>query len=300
MRPLQRPLRSVAWVLAATCALVSLAGCSLWPTTRRLPKPKVPLVTKTVAPEDLVKQLNQRWDAVDGLTATVEMQATELKSNEGLAKDFPSGKGYIVMRKPEMLRVVGTYFSVRIFDMASDGKTFKLYIPSKSLMFEGSNTSTEKAKNPLYNLRPGFFFDSMMVRGLGPDDLYSVTADTETIEDVKKKHLLLVPEYILNVMRRKPGTQELTPVRVVTFHRDDLLPYGQDLYDDKGNLVTQVTYANYSDFGSGLFPSHVVIKRPEEGISVTLDVLRVSRNPKFPEDEFEVKVPEGTKIETLK
>lgn len=286
-------------MLAATCALAGLAGCSLWPTTRRLPKPRIPLVTRTVTPVELVKQMNDRWDALDGLTATVEMQATELKTNEGLAKDFPSGRGYILMRKPEMLRVVGTYFGVRIFDMASNGKTFKLYIPSKSMAFAGSNSATGTAKNALYNLRPGFFFDAMVVRGLSPDDLYSVTADTETIEDVKKKHLLLVPEYILNVMRRRPETQELTPVRVVTFHRDDLLPYEQDLYDEKGNLVTQVSYENYNDFGSGLFPARVVIKRPIEGIKIELDVLRVTKNPKFPADEFEVKIPDGTKIEEL-
>ncbi|HEU5350338.1 MAG TPA: hypothetical protein VFU55_01990 [Terracidiphilus sp.] len=286
--------------LAAACALAGMSGCSLWPTTRHLPKPRIPLVTRTVTPAELVEQMNVRWAALDGLTATVEMQATEMKTKEGIAKDFPSGKGYIVMAKPELLRVVGTYFGVRIFDMASNGRTFKLYIPSKSLAFEGSNAATEKSKNPLYNLRPGFFFDAMVVRGLDPDDLYSVTADTETIEDVKKKHLLLVPEYILNVMRKRPGTQELAPIRVVTFHRDDLLPYEQDLYDEKGNLVTQVNYANYNDFGSGLFPARVVIKRPEEGIAITLDVLRVTKNPKFPPDEFQVKIPGGTKIETLK
>lgn len=288
-----------ALALAGLSALMGMTGCSLWPTTRKLPKPRVPVLTRTVTPAELVKQVDDRWDTLEGLTATVEMQATELKTKEGLAKDFPSGKGYIVMRKPEMLRVVGTYFGVRVFDMASNGETFKLYIPSKSLAFEGSNTATGTAKNALYNLRPGFFFDAMMVRGLGPEDLYSVTADTETIEDVKKKHLLLVPEYILNVMRKRPGTQELRPIRVVTFHRDDLLPYEQDLYDEKGNVVTQVSYANYNDFGSGLFPARVIIKRPLEGIEITLDVLRISKNPKFPPDEFEVKIPDGTKIETL-
>ncbi|HUX45877.1 MAG TPA: hypothetical protein VMV57_14105 [Terracidiphilus sp.] len=292
-------MRNWAAGLLTLPLVLGMAGCSLWPTTRRLPVPRAPLVTRTVTPAELVEQLDERWNTVDGLTATVEMQATELKTREGLAKDFPSGKGYILMRKPEMLRVVGTYFGVRVFDMGSNGKTFKLYIPSKSLAFEGSNSATGTSKNPLYNMRPGFFFDAMMVRGLGLEDLYSVTADTETIEDVKKKHLLLVPEYILNVMRRRPGTQELTPVRVVTFHRDDLLPYEQDLYDDKGDLVTQVSYRNYNDFGSGLFPARVIIKRPLEGIEITLDVLRVTKNPKFPADEFEVKIPEGTTIQTL-
>ena len=37
-------------------------------------------------------------------------------------------------------------------------------------------------------------------------------------------------------------------MRVVTFHRDDLLPYQQDLYDSEGNLETEVFYGRYVDF----------------------------------------------------
>ena len=37
-------------------------------------------------------------------------------------------------------------------------------------------------------MRPGFFLDAMVVRGLEPDDFYSVTADTETVEDAARKH----------------------------------------------------------------------------------------------------------------
>ena len=78
---------------------------------------------------------------------------------------------------------------------------------------------------PLENLRPGFFLDALVVRGLEPDDLYGVVADSETVEDAARKHLFTVPEYMLSISRRKPGSQQLTPVRVMTFRRDDLLPY---------------------------------------------------------------------------
>ena len=64
-------------------------------------------------------------------------------------------------------------------------------------------------------MRPGFFLDALVVRGLEPDDLYTVTADTATVEDTARKHFYPVPEYILSIMRRKPGSQQLTPVRVV-------------------------------------------------------------------------------------
>src|SRR5208282_446308 len=276
-----------------------LAGCSLFPTTRKLPLPKAPAVVQTVTPEQLVEELNRRWDAVDSLTATVEIRATELKSKEGVEKDFPSCRGFIVMRKPKMLRVLGLYFSVRIFDMATDGKTFTLVIPTKSIAFTGSNDVKGTSPNPMYNLRPDFFFDAMLVRGLLPDDFYSVTADTETIEDVAKKHLMIVPEYVLSITRHNPGSRSDTPVRVVTFHRDDLLPYQQDLYDRDGNLETQVAYNKYAQLGTSKYPSIVTIKRPLEGIQIELTVERVIENPKLTDEQFQIKMPDGIKVQTL-
>ena len=276
-----------------------LAGCSLFPTTRKLPVPKAPVVTQTVTPEQLVEQLNRRWDAVDSLTATVEIRATELKSKEGVEKDFPSCRGFIVMRKPKMLRVAGTYFGVKIFDMASDGGTFTLVIPTKNIAFTGSNDVKGTSPNPMYNLRPDFFFDAMLVRGLLSDDFYSVTADTETIEDVAKKHLMIVPEYVLSITRHNPGSRSDTPVRVVTFQRDDLLPYQQDLYDRDGNLETQVAYNKYAQFGTSKYPSIVIIKRPLEGIQIELTVERVIENPKLTDEQFQIKMPDGIQVQKL-
>ncbi|MGA8672623.1 MAG: hypothetical protein WB679_22290 [Terracidiphilus sp.] len=289
------------WCAVGLMTLPSLllAGCSLLPTTRKLPLPKAPAVTQTATPEQLVEELNRHWDAVDSLTATVEIRATELKSKEGVEKDFPSCRGFIVMRKPKMLRVAGTYFGVKIFDMASDGGTFTLVIPTKNIAFTGSNDVKGKSPNPMYNLRPDFFFDAMLVRGLLSDDFYSVTADTETIEDVAKKHLMIVPEYVLSITRHNPGSRSDTPVRVVTFHRDDLLPYQQDLYDRDGNLETQVAYNKYAQFGTSKYPSIVTIKRPLEGIQIELTVERVIENPKLTDEQFQIKMPDGIKVQTL-
>jgi outer membrane lipoprotein-sorting protein len=139
----------------------------------------------------------------------------------------------------------------------------------------------------------------MVVRGLDPDDLYSVVADSETIEDAERKHLYTVPEYVLSISRRKGDSRQLTPVRVVTFHRDDLLPYQQDLYDSDGNLETQVNYANYRDFESGKYPSTIVIKRPLEEYQVVLNVEDVKENQTLTDDQFVVKVPEGTETQQL-
>ena len=250
--------------VAALALPLALSGCLF--TTRKLPVPKAPTVTKTATAQQLAAGLNDRWQTMESLRADVQIQFTQIKSQQGEAKDYTSFPGIVLLRKPKMLRVMGfvPVVHTRMFDMVSTGQDFTLYVPSKSLAYKGPNELTHKSPNTVENIRPGFFLDSLFVRGLEPQDEYMVTADTNTVEDVKKKHLLIVPEYIFSVMRRKAGTQELRPMRVIHFHREDLLPYQQDLYDEQGNLETQVTYGRYADFGPNKFPSTVTIKRPQE------------------------------------
>jgi len=278
---------------------ILLTGCSLLPTTRRLPIPKAPLLVQSVSPEDLIDRLNKRWDGITSLTAKVEFLATKSKIRVGVATDYPSVEGHILMRKPEQLRVVGQLIGVRVFDMASDGKNFSLSIPHENLFITGSNASKKKSKNTWENLRPAFFFDAMLVRALDPEDLYSVVTDSETVEDTARKHLFSVPEYVLSISRPKPGTRQLIPVRVVTFRRDNLLPYQQDLYDADGNLETQVIYGAYQDFEGNQYPSTVTIKRPQEEIQIILNVEDVHENLPIATDTFTIPVPEGAKVEDV-
>jgi hypothetical protein len=276
-----------------------LSGCSyLVPSKRRLPVPKAPAVVHTVTPEELVSRLNQRWDSLQALTATAEILATEYKTSEGVANAQPGFRAWVVIAKPEKLRIRGTYFGVMIFDLASNGSTFSLEIPSKNKMIEGSDTAPPTSKSTWENLRPGFFFNAMVVQGVGPDEHYFVTSETETIEDPTKKHLYLVPEYVLNINRVKEGSKNETPVRVVTFHRDDLLPYDQDIYNSQGELETQVTYQGYRNFDSIQYPSTITILRPGE-FKLVLNIEGVHTNMNLPADEFQLQLPPGMKVQQL-
>jgi len=278
---------------------ILLTGCSLFPTTRKLPVPQAPLITQTATPEELVTRLNERWQSLNTLTATVDIQASVIKTKEGVAKDYPSLHGHILMRKPSMLRVLGQLYGVKAFDMASDGKDFTLSIPTLKKAMKGSNSLKKKSGNALENLRPGFFLDAMVVRGLDPSEEYSVIADTVTIEDAARKHLYSVPEYVLNIERRKPGSQQNSMVRVVYFHRDDLQPYQQDIYDEDGNKETQVIYDAYKNFDSSTYPSKITIKRPLEEIQVILTVEAVTENQKLDDSQFVIKLPDDTQIQNL-
>jgi outer membrane lipoprotein-sorting protein len=285
----------------AFAAPLLLSGCSLLPSTRKLPVPKAPANVQTVDPEQLVAQLNQRWQALETLNAKVTIQASQEKRAQGLEQTEPTFPAVILLRKPEMLRVYGRVpvLGTPMFDMASDGTHFTIYVPSRKEALTGSNALQNKSANAVENLRPGFFFDAMVVKGIGPDDFYSVTSDSETIEDPSKKHLLLKPEYILNVLDQKPNSHQVTTMREVIFDRSTLLPYEQDVYSSDGIVETQVLYSGYRDFDGVQYPSTITIKRPVEGTDLVLTVLSVNQNQTLKDDQFVVTYPADTQIKNL-
>jgi len=59
-----------------------------------------------------VQAINQQYEAIHSMSATVEFQATEGGSLKGREKTYISFSGYILLRKPESLRVLGLWKSM--------------------------------------------------------------------------------------------------------------------------------------------------------------------------------------------
>ena len=54
-----------------------------------------------------------------------------------------------------------------------------------------------------------------------------------------------------------------------------------------------------SDFGNIQFPAKVIIRRPQEDYQIVLTVDKVTENIALSDDQFQIKIPEGTKIQNL-
>jgi len=283
--------------------VIPMTGCySLFISKRKLLVPIAPATVQTASADELVAQLNQQWSKFESLTASVDIRASRLKTQEGTATDYPSFRANLLLRRPGMLRILGRVpvLQTTMFDLASDGSRFTLIVPHFDTAYQGLNSNQGTSKNWYENLRPGFLFDAMVVRGLNPGEQYSVIAEDITEEDTASKRLFLHPEYELSVVRAKPGSQELFPIRVVHFHREDLLPYEQDLYDDKGNLQTQIIYGSYKDFDGYKYPATITLKRPQDQYQLVMSVETVNSNPKLTDDQFQIAIPKDYKVQDLK
>ena len=292
--------------ITVLCLLPLLSGCVT--RVRAVRRTRPPSVVQAAPIPALIEELDQRYDSIQTMSATVEITASTGGGKTGEVKEFPAFSGYIFLRKPEELRVLLLVPVLRskALDMVSDGKTFKLLIPPRNKAITGTNAPVAKpSANGLENLRPYVFFDSLLVRGPDKEQIVSRTLDTRIVEppvvpgQVKRGDLIEEPDYDIEMLG-KPNGQIVKTQRVVRINRENLLPYRQEIYDEAGQIVTRVSYSNYQTFGNVQFPMMIHIERPLDLYTLNVSITKLVLNEKLEDDQFELKIPETVPVTVMK
>jgi outer membrane lipoprotein-sorting protein len=277
----------------------ALTGCLTH--IRTVPKTRPAEVVRSATLDQLLSQVETRFNAIQSLNATVEIVASEGGARQGQIKELPSFSGYIFLRKPEDLRVLlrVPFLGSVALDMVSDGKTWKLWVPKRNIAMTGTSGEAPSSQHGLESLRPKVIFDSLLVHGLSPDQVVDLTQDSRVIPDPKdKKQLVEEPDYELTILEPPQGNIAHT-LRVIHIGRSSLLPYQQDIYDQNGHVVTQAYYSNYQTFGDIQFPMKIEIKRPQDQYGLAITITKLTVNQKLDDDQFELKFPEGIPVKTM-
>ena len=270
--------------------------------THKVQQSKLPLVLREAEADQLVQRINKVSDSIQTLNASVDFQASVGGATQGKVTDYTSLSGIILLRKPSAVHVLGLVpvLRTRAFELASDGKTFQLYIPSQNKLIEGANTVTTPSAKPLENLRPGVFFDALIPQRIAPDELVTLTKSNLLHEDPVTHLSSTVPEYALTVVRRKQNSQELIPERVIHFSRVDLMPFQEDSYGTTGAIETEAVFGTFQDFGGVQYPKTVTIRRPLEEYQIVITIEKLTLNAPLTDAQFELKVPDGVQVQRLK
>lgn len=285
--------------VALMLVLPALNGC-LW-HTRKVAQAKMPDNILSAPPERLVETINKQYDAVTTMSATVTFTATEGGTLKGKQTTYTSFSGYIRLRKPDSLRVIGflPVVHTRAFDMASDGDAFKLLIPPKNKAVEGSNTITKPSTNAIENMRPFIFLDSLLIRKIEPEDLLLVTTDSPTGINAKTRKLEFQPEYLLHVLSRQGSGNVLLAKRVIQFSRLDLRPVEEDIYGSDGQVQTQAIYGAVQTFGAVQFPGTITIKWPLQEQQILITIEKLTLNEPLDDATFQLEIPPGVPVQRL-
>ncbi len=239
----------------------------------------------------LIASIARQYDAIRNFSATVDMTPARGSVEKNQITEYKDITAYILFRRPDDMRLMGLYPVVRTtaFDMTTNGASFRLYLPSKSLFMEGKNEMTSPSTtNTLENLRPQHFEDAMLVRPIGAGE--SAILENLTDEDSA--------QYILHEIHAGPDGR-LQLKRTIWFNRLDLQIERQIVLDENGDILTDARYSDWKAWDNVAFPKHLDINRPKDGYGVVIDVVKMDINKGVADNKFVLEQPEGTTLKVL-
>jgi hypothetical protein len=258
---------------------------------------KAPLQETTQ--QGLIDAINQQAEAIQTLKATVDIDSSAGGIKKGHVTDYKEIRGYVLAKKPDELHMIGLMPFVRTtaFDMVSDGREFKLWIPPKNKFVVGQNqVKTQNADQPMENIRPQNIYEALLIRQIAPAPAEIAVLENgyETLHDAKG-HRILQEDYELTVIKQQ-GENNYILSRKIIIGRVDLKPHRQFIYSDDGKVATDARYADYKDFSGSSFPSRIEIYRPQEEYDITLNILKLDLNTPLRDDQFVLEQPAGAQV----
>jgi len=286
---------SITRALFLALLLIPSSGCLFH--SHKIERQVSNAVLQNATQEDLIAKVNEEAGKIKTLQATVDIDTSIAHVNQGTVTDYKEIRGYVLLRKPATLRMIGLLPIVRnkAFDMVSDGHEFKVWIPGKNRFVIGRNDAPlTVSKQPLENMRPQDIYDALLIPAIDAQNEIAVVENGyETVLD-SRRHRVEQPDYELVVVRR--GQKNWFLSRRIVFSRTDMKPHRQLIYNEDGQVRTEAHYEKYTDYDSVSFPAQVVITRPIEGYDITLGMVKLEINKPLTNDQFELEQPAGADV----
>jgi outer membrane lipoprotein-sorting protein len=286
---------SQTWILLLAFLAMQAAGCITIKRRTDVKKQDIRPQLES-SEEELLAMYNRQVQAVKTLQATVDLIPTTGTTYSGAIEEYHDVSGFIIAQRPDTVRVIGQAPVVAkdIFDMVSNGKEFRIYIPSKNSFLVGSTALRRPSNKPLENLRPQHVVEALFWPELSPssDVLF------EQFDFNVSRY------YILTLLRHAEGGK-LEIARKVWYSRIDLRVSRVQLFGAGGKLDSDITYSDWEPVpGPGGAPAtdqtsfarDIYIWRPQDDYKLEIKISKLTLNEPISPDRFELAQPAGTDL----
>jgi outer membrane lipoprotein-sorting protein len=268
-------------------ALMLLSGCAV--SKKHIVKPVLMRPALNASKSELLARYDRQAASIENLTATVHMTPTAGSELGGAIEQYHEVNGFIIAARPTFIRVIGQAPIVAkdIFDMVSDGQTFRIYIPSKNKFIVGPTALQHPANKPIENLRPQHLLDAL----LWPKTPAGAVVLLEQAQAPPKRYYVL--------MIAEQASDGWTLDRKVWFDRADLDIARIQIFDAAGEVVSDTAYADWQEAGALDYPREISLSRPLEEYQLEIRITQLTLNQPIPAERFQLAQPPGTELVQL-
>lgn len=286
----------LVWTVCTTVAFLS-CGCR-GAVSHRQPVPLTEqVVAKTSTREELIDKYNVIADGVKSLDVTVQLKPTAGSKYSGVIEEYHEVKAFLLAQRPANIRMIGQapVIGKTIFDMVSDGQTFRVSIPSKNKFLVGNVGAARNSEKPIENLRPQHLLDALLWTQIRKEE----SVLFEEFNDERARY------YVLTVLRGGYRTEIL---RKIWFDRSNLQIVRLQGYGPNGVLLSDVHYSDWEPVVSASepnvdktstvdsFPRSIAIERPHDDYKLEMQVTKLALNEDIPADRFQLDQPPGSEL----
>ena len=316
------PSRLLLSVLTVS-VLLSTVGCGLFGAKKKITVPQLLTPLAKADRNRLIHEVN-RLSTIKSIHGKVDIRFEDTSfASSGIADQYRLVDGTITLQRPGQIYLIIQLLFVDLAQMASDGDHFRVAVlkgDDKYRRFvKGTNSAdygkfdadgesaapqTDKEKtekvtvSALSNLRPQHLTDAFMIPPIDPNSslIYAQSEffneEPDVRRQVKKDARVMRGYYLLEEFSTAaPGEAKL--MRRFWFDRvGDIRLARVQSYDEKGQLITDVSYSNEKSLGAGptaSLPSRVEITRPQDQYKLSItyqDSASVELNRDYPPRAF--------------
>jgi len=273
------------------------AGCMAIKTTHDVKKEEI-RAQREASEDQLLASYNEQARAVGTLQATVDLIPSTGSTYSGVIEEYHDVPGFILAKRPTTVRVIGQapVVAKNIFDMVSDGETFRIFIPSKNAFLVGATSLARASKKPIENLRPQHVVDALF----WPEMPANANVLFEQFDADPNRY------YILTLLRQVDGGK-LEIARKIWVDRADLRVSRVQLYGAMGRLDSDIAYSDWQPLGGApaggaptttqtMYARDIHIWRPQDDYKLEIRILKLTVNEEISADRFELAQPPGTEL----
>jgi outer membrane lipoprotein-sorting protein len=291
------------WVLLLACLALQAVGCITIKRRTEVKKEEIRPQLES-SEQDLLASYNNQVRAVQTLQATVDLIPSTGTTYSGVIEEYHDVPGFILAARPATVRMIGQapVVAKNIFDMVSDGKEFRIYIPSKNSFLVGPTSLVRASKKPLENLRPQHVVEALFWPEFPP-----------TASVLFEQFDFNVSRYYVLTLLRKTEAGKLAIDRKVWYSRTDLRVSRVQLFGAGGKLDSDITYSDWEPVPPAaaadapaaggapqaeqpIFARDIHIWRPQDDYKLEIKILKLSLNELISPDRFELAQPAGTDL----
>ena len=286
--------------------LLATSGCnSLLGVKQKVSVPPLLGPLKEASTTQLIAEIN-RISEVRSIRGKVDIQFQDTSFAEtGIAEKYRTAEGSVILQRPgQVYLTINGPFAIDIAQMTSDGEHFRVAVLKGDDQFRrfvrGTNSATyqrlevddkadggdkkmseRRAVSALSNLRPQHLTDALLVRPIQPRTesgfVYAQSEFYQEEPDARRgaaKDARVVRGYYLLDELAPGGDAGARLTRRFWFDRVEGIRLARlQTFEDKGMLVTDVTYGEQKSFGEDgrvMLPTRVELTRPHDSYKLNL------------------------------